>query len=226
LDGVQVNMGSLANKMWLRQPEVQKAYLDAARQNGVQIGGLAMCELNNNPLKSDGRAVVWLVDAVDVAKALGAKIILVAQFYKGDLKDDAEGVKRTIEVLKEVAPRAEKVGVILGIENYLSGEENRRIVESVASPAVQVYYDVGNSTDKGYDIYAEMRQLKNLICEFHFKDAGHLLGKGRVDFTKVRQIIEEIGYSGWLQIEGAAPNGLIKDYQANLAYLRSLFPKA
>jgi len=223
LDGVQVNMGSLANKMWLRQPEVQKAYLEAARQQGVAIGGLAMGELNNIPLKSDLRAAVWLVDSIDVARAIGAQVILVAQFYKGELKGDKDGVSRTVDVLQEAAPRAERAGVILGIENYLSAEENLEILERVKSPAVQVYYDVGNSTDKGYDIYREIRMLKGRICEFHFKDGGFMLGQGRVDFEKVRDAIREIDFRGWAQIEAAAPKDLVSDYRAHLALLRRVF---
>src|SRR3712207_9509760 len=31
LDGIQVNMGGAANDMHLRRPEIQRAYLDAAR---------------------------------------------------------------------------------------------------------------------------------------------------------------------------------------------------
>lgn len=226
LDGVQVNMGSANNKMWLRRPEIQQAYLAAAKENGVEIGGLALGEFNNVPLKSDLRAAVWLVDSIDVAKAIGARVILVAAFYKGELKDDKAGVDRTVEVLKEIAPRAEKAGVILGLENYLSASENLEIVQRVGSPAVQVYYDVGNSTDKEYDIYRELRMLKGQLCELHVKDAGFLLGKGRIDFKKVREAVDEIGYRGWIQIEGAAPNGLVPDYTANLALLRGLFPKA
>ncbi|MHB8522125.1 MAG: sugar phosphate isomerase/epimerase family protein [Limisphaerales bacterium] len=224
LDGVQVNLGSLANRMWLRRPEVQKAYLDAARESGLEIAGLAIAEMNNIPLKSDLRAAVWLVDSIDVAKAIGAKVILVAQFYHGELKGDKTGIDRTVEVLQEVAPRAEKAGVILGIENYLSAEENLDILQRVASPAVQVYYDVGNSTDKDYDIYREIRLLKGKICEFHFKDDGFMLGQGRIDFKKVRGAIDDIGYSGWAQIEAAAPHDLVKDYRAHLAYLRDIFP--
>ena len=224
LDGVQVNMGNAGNKMWLRRPEVQEAYRVAARQQGVEIGGLALGEFNNIPLKSDLRAAVWLVDAIDVAKALGVRVILVAAFYKGELKDDKPGVDRTVEVLKEVAPRAEKAGIILGLENYLSAPENLDIIQRVGSSAVQVYYDVGNSTDKGYDVYTELRSLKGQLCELHFKDAGFLLGKGRIDFKKVREAVDAIDYRGWIQIEGAAPNGLVPDYTANLAFLRPLFP--
>lgn len=223
LDGVQLNMGGLGNRMWLRQPEVQKQYLEASRKHGVQIGGLGLAEMNNIPLKSDLRAAVWLTDSIDVAVALGVKVILVAQFFNGELKGDAAGTTRTVELLQDVAPKAERAGVILGLENYLSAEENLAIVDRVKSPAVQVYYDVGNSTDKGYDIYKELRMLKGRLCELHAKDAGHMLGKGRVDFGKVREAIDEIGFSGWIQIEAAAPNDLVKDYQTQLAYLRGVF---
>lgn len=223
LDGVQVNLGSLANRMWLRRPDTQKAYLDAARQNGVEIASLAIAELNNVPLKSDPRAAIWLLDAIEVMQALGVKVLLIAQFHKGDLKGDTPGIERTVDILKEVAPRAEKAGVILGLENYLSAEENSDILQRVGSRAVQVYYDVGNSTDKGYDIYKEIRMLKGQICEFHFKDAAFLLGHGRIDFPKVREAMDEIGFSGWAQIEAAAPKDLVSDYQANLKYLRTVF---
>lgn len=224
LDGVQVNMGSAANDMHLRKPEMQKAYLEASRRTGVAIASLAMGELNNVPLKSDPRAREWLVDAIGVAKALKVEVILIAQFHKGELKGDQAGIDRTVEILKEVAPQAEKAGLILGLENYLSAEENLGIIQRVRSKAVQVYYDVGNSTDKGYDIYKEIRLLKGQICEFHAKDGRFMLGQGRVDFNKVRQAMDEIGYAGWIQIEAAAPNDLIKDYRAQFSFLKGVFP--
>ncbi len=224
LDGVQVNLGSVGDRMHLRQPAVQEAYLNAARQNGLQIASLALAELNNIPLKSDPRAALWLVDSLAVAQALGVKVILVAQFYHGELKGDKEGIDRTVGFLKEVAPRAEKVGVILGLENYLSAAENLDILQRVGSPAVQVYYDVGNSTDKGYDIYQEIRLLKDRVCEFHAKDGNFMLGQGRIDFHKVRQAMDDIQYRGWIQIEAEAPHALVEDYRADLKFLKGIFP--
>jgi L-ribulose-5-phosphate 3-epimerase len=224
LDGVQVNLGSLGDRMHLRQPVVQQAYLTAARQNGLEIASLALAELNNIPLKSDPRAAIWLLDSFAVARALGVKVILVAQFYHGELKGDKEGIDRTVELLKELAPRAEKAGAILGLENYLSAAENLDILQRVGSPAVQVYYDVGNSTDKGYDIYQEIRMLKDRICEFHAKDGNLMLGQGRVDFHKVRQTMDDINYRGWIQIEAAAPHSLVDDYRADLKFLKGIFP--
>ena len=90
---------------------------------------------------------------------------------------------------------------------------------------MQVYYDVCNSNDRGYDIYREIRQLgRKRICEFHFKENGALLGQGKVDFKKVRAALDVIGYRGWVQIEGAVPPGaqMLESYQANLKFLRGV----
>jgi len=86
-----------------------------------------------------------------------------------------------------------------------------------------VYYDVGNSTDKGRDIYQEIRKLKGLLCEFHAKDADAMLGEGRIDFHKVRQAMDAIDYRGWIQLEAAAPHALVPHYQAQCKFLKDIF---
>ena len=76
-----------------------------------------------------------------------------ACFGRGDLDmGKTAEIDHLVKVLKDVAPKAEKQGVIIGLENYLSAEDNMRIIDRVGSPAVKVYYDVGNSTDKGRDV--------------------------------------------------------------------------
>jgi sugar phosphate isomerase/epimerase len=77
------------------------------------------------------------------------------------------GTDETERRLREVAPKAEKAGVILGVESSLSAEDNMRIIDRVGSPAVKVYYDVANSTERGYDIGKEIRWLgkHGQICE-------------------------------------------------------------
>lgn len=224
LDGVQVDLGRASDGMRLLSPEVQQAYLAAAKRTGLSVASLAMGEMNNVPLKNDPKAEEWLEKSVEVMKALNVPLVLVAAFSKGDLFGDKAGIDHTVELLKKHAPAAEKAGKIFALENYLSAKENLDILDRVGSPAVQVYYDVGNATDKGYDIYSEIRQLKGRICEFHAKDAKFMLGQGRVDFQKVRAAMDEIGYCGWIQIEAAAPNNLVDDYRKHLKFLKGIFP--
>jgi L-ribulose-5-phosphate 3-epimerase len=227
LDGVQVSLGTAADNMQLRQPEVQQRFKEAAQASDVEIASLAIGELNEAPFKSDPRTEAWVSDCVDVMQALKVKVVLLAFFGKGDLVGDAKGVDEVVRRLKLIAPKAEKAGVILGLESWLSAEDTLRIMDRIGSPAVKMYYDVCNSTDRGYDICREIRQLgKKNICEFHMKENGFLLGQGKVNLDQVRDAINDIGYEGWMQIEGAVPNGgkMLESYQANCKYLRRLFP--
>jgi L-ribulose-5-phosphate 3-epimerase len=225
LDGVQVSLDTAADDLKLRNPEEQQRYRDAAKQAGLQIASLAIGKLNFVPYKSDPRTIEWVSDSIDVCKALGVRVVLLAFFADGDLRDDKPGTDEVVKRLKGIAPKAEKAGVILGIESWLSAEEHLDILKHVGSKAVQVYYDVCNSNDRGYDIYQEIRQLgRKRICEFHFKENDALLGKGKVDFAKVRAALDDIGYRGWVQIEGSVPPGakMLESYQANCKFVRGI----
>lgn len=226
LDGVQVSLGKVENNMHLRRPEVQQAYKGAAKKHGVQIASMAIGELNSVPYKSEPETEEWVSDSIDVAQAMGCEVILLAFFDKGDLKGDEAGQKEVVRRLKKIAPKAEKAGVILGIESWLSADEHLKMIDAIGSKSVRVYYDVANSHKMGYDIYKEMTRLGNeYICEVHAKENGYLLGKGKIDFVKVKNILDDVGYDGWIIIEGARPEGsdLIVDYKANNQYLRSVF---
>jgi L-ribulose-5-phosphate 3-epimerase len=227
LQGVQVNLGTLANNMHLRDPKVQKQYLDNFKANKVAISGLAIAELNNIPYKSDDRTDKWVIDAVEVAKVMGVKVILLAFFANNDLKNDEIGIQTVIEKLKKLMPIAEKNKITIGLESWLSAKELQYIMSEVRSPNLKVYYDVANTQYMGYDIYAEIRELgkKNLICELHAKENGFLLGKGKVDFMEVKKCLEEINYKGWIQIEGAVPpkQPMLESYIENYKFLKSVF---
>lgn len=227
LDGVQLSMGNTGNQMHLRQKAVQQNYKTAATKLNMQFSGLALGELNDVPYKSDPRAEEWVSDSIDVARDLGVKVVLLAFFSKGDLKNDAAGQREVINRLKKIASKAERAGIILGIESWLSAEEHMRIIDAVGSKSIKVYYDVCNSNQMGYDIYKEIRWLgkQGQICEFHMKENGFLLGTGKVDFKKVHSAIEDIDYNGWIQIEGAVPadQPIFESYVKNLDYLHSIF---
>jgi L-ribulose-5-phosphate 3-epimerase len=227
LNGVQINMGTLANDMHLRNPKIQQQYLENFNKTGLKPSGLAIGELNNIPYKSDDRTDQWVIDSIDVAKALNVKVVLLACFYANDLKNDPIGTENVIKKLKKVMPIAEKNGITFGLETWLDAREHQYIINEVSSPNLKVYYDVANSNYMGYNIYNEIRELgkQKLICEFHAKENGYLLGKGKVDFEEVKKCIEEINYKGWIQIEGAIPEGkpMLDSYIENRKYLKSVF---
>jgi len=226
MDGVQISLGTAQNDMHLRKKVVQKAYQQAASTYGTEISSLAIGELNGVPYKSAPEAEKWVDYSIDAAKEMGCRVVLLAFFGHGDLKGDKAGIAEVVNRLKKIAPKAEKKGIILGIESMLSADELLTIIEEIGSTHVQVYYDVANATEMGYDIYREMRQLgRKCICEVHVKENGYLLGQGEIDFVKVRNTLDEIGYDGWVIMEGGVPSGMsiTEAYLANTKYIRSIF---
>ena len=225
LDGVQVDFGGGENDLPLFNKDLQQKILAEAKRNEMEIASLAMGTLNGVPYKSDQRTERWVSQAIDVSKAMGANVILLAFFGDGDLRNDPKGTDVVVERLKKVAPKAEDAGVALGIESWLGAEEHLAIIERVGSPAVKVYYDVANSHKAGYDIYAEIRRLGRHICEFHAKDYDDLYGKGTIAFAEVRKAMDDTGYRGWLVMEGTKmPLGLEESCRYDAEYLRTVFP--
>lgn len=227
LDGVQVDLGTPEGDSPICPPEVRERFLAAAKERGLEIGSIALGTLNDNPYKSDPRAERWVSEAIPVAKALGVQVILLAFFSDGDLRGDKAGVDMAVERLKKVAPKAEEAGVFLGIESWLSAEEHLDIIARIGSPAIKVYYDIGNSHHVGHDIYKEIRELGTKhICEFHAKDYDDLYGKGSINFPEVRRAMDDIGYRGWMHIEGIkTPLGMEESIRYDAEYLRKLFPR-
>jgi sugar phosphate isomerase/epimerase len=228
LDGVEIRVGDAAEKLRIADPAVRRQYKEQMTSTGLVLSSFMMGLLNTNPLASDPRAPAWLEQSIDAAKDLGAGVILVAFFGKGNLLQDnqlKEGdVQGVVQRLKAAAPRARDAGVVLALENTLSAKQNVEILERIGHESVRIYYDVGNSNSRGYDVPAEIRFLKDRIACFHFKDRDRYLGEGTIQFEPIASAIKAIGYQGWVVMETANPSkDAVADAKRNGAYIRRLF---
>lgn len=223
-DGVEVSLGRRVteNRLPLDDAGLQQQYQDAFRHHGIAIAGTCLDVLHVNYLKSDPLALRWIEDGIRTSRALGAKVMLLPFFGKGALQTEQE-MDRVGDALRELAPQAEKAGVLLGLENTLSARDNVRVLDRARSKAVRVYYDVGNSTFNGHDPQKEIPWLgKDRICQFHLKDKGYL-GEGAIDFPAILERIADIGFEGFANLETNAPSGSIEsDMARNLAFIRRL----
>lgn len=228
-DGVQVSFGRkiIDGKMPADNPEVIARYLSLSREYAIPIDGTCVDRLHDNGLKSDKLAPKWVLDSIRLTKQLETEVLLLPFFGKWALETQAEK-DYTADALKDLAPEAEKAGVILGIEDTISAPDNVRILDKVASKHLQVYYDVGNSTQNAFDPVSEIRFLgKNRICQIHLKDNPHYLGEGTIDFAAVLHTIRDIGFSGFANLEtDTNPQTMEADLRRNLIYIRELMQKA
>jgi sugar phosphate isomerase/epimerase len=228
-DGVQVSFGRkiVNDKMPVDNPEVVARYLSLSKRYNIPIDGTCVDRLHDNGLKSDKLAPKWVLDSIRLTKALNAKVLLLPFFGRWALQSETEMIN-VGDVLRHLAPEAEKAGVILGLEDTISAEDNVRIMDRSRSANVLVYYDVGNSTRAGFDVVKEIRWLgKDRICQFHLKDNPHYLGKGDIQFPPIIKAIRDIGFSGYANLEtDAHPNQLEADMRRNLAYIRKVIEQA
>ena len=224
-EGVQISLGNAVDgALPLSDPSRQKAYLDEARRAGIPITSCRVEMLHRNYLPSrDPLAPKWIAQAIPIAKAMGFKVILVPFFGDGAIKTPEE-MDYVGDVLRELGPQAEKAGVILGLEDTISARDNVRIMERSKSPAVLTYYDVGNSTQNGFNVIEEIRWLgRDRICEVHIKDNPNYLGEGKIDFPGVVKALNDIGFSLWAQLETSNPTKNVEaDMGRNLAFIRKL----
>jgi sugar phosphate isomerase/epimerase len=223
--GVQISLGTTTDgPLPLSDPARQQAYRDEARRAGIPITSCRVEMLHRNYLPSkDPLAPKWIAQSIPIAKAMGFKVVLVPFFGDGAIKTTAE-MDYVGDVLRDLGPQAEKAGVILGLEDTISARDNVRIMERSKSPAVLTYYDVGNSTQNGFNVVEEIRWLgRERICEVHLKDNPHYLGEGTIDFVAVVNALSDIGFDQWAQLETSNPTKNVEaDMGRNLAFMRKL----
>ncbi len=223
MDAIEIEAGGAAEVLDCSDAEAQKEFRAEMEKTGIVMSSICMGLCNSYPVWSDPRAKSWLDQTIDATAALGAKVILVAFFGKGDIKGNAEAQAKSIEVIKSVADHAAKKGVVLGLENRLSAEENIAMVEKIGSPFVRVYYDIGNSFGAGYDVPREIRMLgTKYICQIHFKDGPSLLGQGAINMAEVGRAVRDIGYKDWIILETSSPLGREVSLAYNAGFTRGL----
>ena len=138
--------------------------------------------------------------------------------YEAYIEAQNHATKATRKAVEKLIPVAEKTGVIIALENVWNGlwvkpKLFAHFVASFDNPWVQCYYDIGNHVK-----YAKpeewLEALGKLIVKIHIKDftvdksqrnGGKFVDirDGDVNWPSVRKCLDEIGYNGWMTIEGS-----------------------
>ncbi len=220
--GVEVSLGRkpIDGKLPFTNPA---AHIERAKSLNLTLVSTCLDILHVNGLKNDKLGEKWLSDAIDINRSLGVRNMLLPFFGSRSL-DATKDLDYVADLLRNIAPKAEKAQVTLGLENTNSATDNLRVLDRAKSPAVKVFYDVGNSFSRGHDIYREIPLLgRERICQFHLKDNPSYLGQGGIHFPTVLTLIQEINYQGFADLETSSPSRNIQsDMAKNLAFLRTL----
>ena len=190
---------------------------------GIEIPSICLGYLNGGgvthddpDVRADARASI--LRAIDASAALGADTILVPFF--GDMMIESDREKdRLVAGIGAVATAAEAADITLALENTLSGEENVDLCERIDSPAVGVYYDVGNAIVYGIDAVDDIYALEEHLARVHFKDytedGSRMIGEGDVDFPACVEALADVGYDDWIVLETTSGEDQVADAAEN-----------
>ena len=214
--------------LWTGEGDLRQALKEASDKTGVEARSLCLHLLNyreNSPASEDAahrvKARQILEGAMEACHEIGASVILVPFFGTATL-ETREQMDQLVSEMRSYAPLAESLGVCLALETTLDAPTTCDILEEIHSEAVQVYFDTGNTAGRGYDILREIQYLGGRIVQVHIKDSPAIpsLENGRVDFRRVIQTLQGIGYQDYLVLE--LPTLDDETMQASLSYLKRL----
>ncbi|NUQ65035.1 MAG: TIM barrel protein [Pirellulales bacterium] len=191
-----------------------EASLKAAGAYGADAVLLVPCKVGSMPMPEawefeiefdEKTGMVQKVAAGDNAK------------YKEYIEAQNHATKASRAIVEKLIPVAEKARVVIALENvwnnlWVKPTLFRNFVASFDSPWVQAYFDIGNHV-KYAPAEDWIRTLGKLIVKCHVKDFllnsdGHGgkfvdIRDGSVNWPVVRQALEDVGYSGFMTIEGS-----------------------
>ena len=145
-----------------------------------------------------------------------------AELYEADtvllvpavVRDDTtyeQAWKRSQEQIRELIPLAEKLDVIIAVEEVwnkflLTARDFVQYIDEFEHPLIQAYVDVGNMVHYGVPQHW-IRQVGKRIVKVHLKDYVRRtrqfvnLGEGDIQWEEVRKAFAEVGYTGTATVE-------------------------
>jgi inosose dehydratase len=213
---------------WLGTPRRLRALLD-------RHGLLAVCMFGTISLGPDSEIVLERQRRlIEYAADLGCSVycFLGGQRVVRRLPTEDE-VKRLAEQSEILIDYATPRGLTVAYHAHPrctieSEEEQDRLL--AFSDRLKVCVDVSVAALMGEDAIAQLRKYRDRLAYVHMKDwkGGKfcVMGKGTVglDFGRIRETLEEVGYSGWVigELSSYADTAATESCYANRAYLRSV----
>jgi L-ribulose-5-phosphate 3-epimerase len=233
-DGVEVDMGGL--KDWetfdnqLTNEAARLQFLAKAEELGIEIPSLAMTGFFAQSFAERPTVPRMIQDCVDTMTALNVKVAFLPLGVACDLQKRPELRPEIVARLKMAGALATKAGVVIGVETSLSAAEQVKLLEEIGSAGIKIYFNFANAVKNGRDIADELRTLgKDRICQIHAtnEDGLWLENDPKVDLPKIKQTLDEMGWSGWLVVERSRdandPKNVKRNFTANVACLKRVF---
>lgn len=152
--------------------------------------------------------------AFEIAKLTGAKIVRVFSYWRVVTPDAV--FERVVDALQDLSDKAQKHGLIIGIENehacnIATAQETAKVLAAIDHENLQVVWDPANAYISGEKPYPNGYRLLDAkrIAHVHAKDCrleGHKpiwgpLGTCDIDWKGQMEALAADGYKGYIHLE-------------------------
>lgn len=205
------------------------AFCAHLEKHGVKVSG---CNAGGADIRTEEGVALTERRIRFAARWFGVRMVVSGA---GQPADAAE--RRTIaDHLKRIGDTAGALGITVALETHKGPTQNAQamlaLMREVAHPHVLLNFDTGNIAyyNEGANPVDELEQVKHLVRNVHLKDnRGRFedwyfpaLGEGgAVDLTRIREILDGVGYTGAYTIElegiGGEPEPGLEERQARIA---------
>lgn len=233
-DGLELDMGSLGKRdsfdNKLREPHFQRLFKEKAAEFNVEISSIAMSGFYAQSIVGRDNYLDLIQDCLNTMKVMEVKTAFLPLGIEGDLVKKPEVRPEMVRRLKVIGDMAAKDGLVIGIETALDAKGDIELLKEIDSPGIKIYFKFQNPLESGRDVYEELRILgKERICQIHCTDTDGvtLPHNERLDMYKIKEVLDEINWKGWLVVERSRDANDVRNvkgnYGTNVAYLKKVF---
>jgi D-psicose/D-tagatose/L-ribulose 3-epimerase len=190
-------------------------------ENGIRCwGSITLMVEGRNMVAGDEetreKSVQYVKDTVTMVKELEGYEVSIVPGEVGkvmaDSTPDAEW-QWAVEGMKEIHEHAQKEGIKLAVEPinrfetyFISRADQAKALADATSPDVGICLDTFHLNIEEADPYEAIRNAGDRLVDLHVADNNRLAcGMGQWDWSRVVDILREIGYDGALTVEFVAP---------------------
>lgn len=217
VQGIDFHAGLLA-RAGIGPDKAANEIITALKGSSLELSGLSMSNNYNQATKKEidqqvNAVIEWLWVAAEI-KAPACRIFGGHVSNRDDKHEMKKGFKNIYYGIEKTLKEAEKLGIILALENHgglpCTGEEQVEVIKKFNSGNLRATIDVGNYMQGGQTGDAGSRIAAPYACYVHFKDfkksdtgtlTGCTLGEGLVNHETCLRSLKDAGYAGFIAIE-------------------------
>lgn len=198
--------------LWRDKPV--DAIADALAETGMRLTGVCVDPRRSivDPAERD-EMLLAVCESIVATEKLGKPDLIVASGFRVEGLSEEEHFANAVTTLRAAADLAEQAGVTLLLEPlntrlfsamYLvSTKLGLDLVEAVNSPNLRLLYDVWHSAVMGEDMAGVLSGRIHLVAHVQVADMDERNepGTGTLDWGKVMQVLDDLGYAGAIGLE-------------------------